>query len=670
MADYAIANQIRPFQLPDIAGIANAMSSQSLNAMREDQLLQQSRQLRGAETEKANLRVLFSRPDFDPMAPGSAREILLAAPTTGAATFNALSGAHREQRQAQGAGIENAIKLTQSFRDLLPSATPENYTAIRAAALAAVPGWAPSWPLIYSEDAVRSLMQKADDKLKEYGITVTALPGGQGYVAAPPVVPRGSAPLRGPTFYPAENIPAAPPPEAPGAPEPRAAGPGMTPAQQHAAHLLRGFENYKATPYFDVNAQRAGYGSDTTTLADGSVVPVRPGMTVSLEDAERDLERRITTEFTQRAERNIGKENFAALPANAQAALISIAYNYGHIPPSLLPAARSGDLTALSRAVAALPANPGRRQSEAAVIAGQGPRVAPAPGAGASTNAMTPNATPTNAMLAPPDATAVERPLAVPDFARLATPRTMAEADLNKRLLDVQQAEAIARAAANVRGDKPPPPPGQRYNAQGILENIPGSPQALATTERRGAQLAAANAVTRDIDRILERLDNAGMPVTGFMAPTMAALASGSPAADVAELRKTIEGNISFNKLNELRQQSPTGGALGNVTDKEIELLKTTLGSLNQNQSPQQFRQNLLNVRDAFMEVIHGPNFRDVAPPAREPPVQERLPGRRNAPPTGNPPTLEQFLERARPANPNASLEDLTAYYNREYGGR
>jgi len=33
-------------------------------------------------------------------------------------------------------------------------------------------------------------------------------------------------------------------------------------------------------------------------------------------------------------------------------------------------------------------------------------------------------------------------------------------------------------------------------------------------------------------------------------------------------------------------------------------------------------------------------------------------------------PTLDQFLARVKPLNPNASTEDLTAYYNRTYGGR
>jgi GH24 family phage-related lysozyme (muramidase) len=678
--------QLQTFQLPDVGGVVNALQGLELNRMR-------SQQLQGAEQERTATRELFSRPGFDPFAPGSSNELLRVAPTTGAATFQALMRARADERagqasvrQAQTALTENEIKsielgqaLLRPVRDLPEAERPRAYATWLAGMERRIPGFSASAPREYSDAGYYTLLAKASEivanqRPPQYTITPTS----GGVIATDPKNPTNSF------FVPAGDTPPnAPPP--PGAPAPRAAAPGLTPGQAAAADFLRRREGFREAPYYDVNAYRAGFGSDTTTLPDGTVVPVRQGMTVSREDAERDLARRVP-EFTQRAAAAIGEERFAALPPNAQAALISIAYNYGTLPGRIREAARSGDLAALSQAVAGLAGdnqgvNAGRRREEATMIAGG--------------NAMAPNAAPANAMLAPPSAAMVRSD--VPQLPLDPSAGSLARADYQKRMLDaIQQLEvkridaeraradqparvqeagqtagATARAQAEVRGNLPPPPAGYRYNQDfTAFEPVPGSPQAQAVTERRGAQVAAANVVTRDIDRILERLDTAVLPVTGMGAPTMAALVGGSPAADVAELRKTIEGNISFNKLNELRQQSPTGGALGNVTDKDLELLKTTLGSLNQNQSPRQFRENLLNLRNAFMEVIHGPNFRDVAPPAREPPAPERLPGRRGAPPTGNRPTLEQFLERARPANPNASTEDLTSYYNRTYGGR
>lgn len=38
-----------------------------------------------------------------------------------------------------------------------------------------------------------------------------------------------------------------------------------------AFNIIKQFEGYRAKPYYDVNAFRAGYGSDTVTLSDGSI---------------------------------------------------------------------------------------------------------------------------------------------------------------------------------------------------------------------------------------------------------------------------------------------------------------------------------------------------------------------------------------------------------------
>jgi hypothetical protein len=56
-----------------------------------------------------------------------------------------------------------------------------------------------------------------------------------------------------------------------------------------------------------VNALRTGYGSDTVTLADGRVVPVTADTRVTREDAERDLARRVQTEFIPRAAQAVGR---------------------------------------------------------------------------------------------------------------------------------------------------------------------------------------------------------------------------------------------------------------------------------------------------------------------------------------------------------------------------
>ncbi|WP_410681350.1 integrating conjugative element protein [Avibacterium paragallinarum] len=123
-----------------------------------------------------------------------------------------------------------------------------------------------------------------------------------------------------------------------------------------ATSLLRKFEGFIGKAKWDMNAQRLGYGSDTITKADGTVIKVQPGMTVTREDAERDLARR-TKEFANIARRNVSAETWDKLPPNAQAVLTLMAYNYGSLSKleSVVKAANvsanTGNMTALANAI-------------------------------------------------------------------------------------------------------------------------------------------------------------------------------------------------------------------------------------------------------------------------------------------------------------------------------
>lgn len=138
---------------------------------------------------------------------------------------------------------------------------------------------------------------------------------------------------------------------------------------EQAKALLRDEEAFRPQPYWDTNAHRVGYGSDTATLADGRSIKVTQGMTVSRADAERDLEYRLSAREGAQVRKQLGAA-FDQLPASAQAALYSVGYNYGSLPEAVVAAGRTGNLGAIADAVAALPANNKRRQREAAMIRG------------------------------------------------------------------------------------------------------------------------------------------------------------------------------------------------------------------------------------------------------------------------------------------------------------
>lgn len=142
-----------------------------------------------------------------------------------------------------------------------------------------------------------------------------------------------------------------------------------------ARSLIVDKEGFRETPYWDVNAYRAGYGSDTYTLADGTVKRVQQGVNITRADADRDIDRRISTEFMPEARRAVGPDIWDKLPAAAQAALTSIAYNYGSVPSRVTRVAKStnGNIEAIAGAVEGLKGddggiNSGRRQHEADMI--------------------------------------------------------------------------------------------------------------------------------------------------------------------------------------------------------------------------------------------------------------------------------------------------------------
>jgi hypothetical protein len=83
----------------------------------------------------------------------------------------------------------------------------------------------------------------------------------------------------------------------------------------------------------------------------------------------------------------------------------------------------------------------------------------------------------------------------------------------------------------------------------------------------------------------------------------------GTEAVDLEQNLLTIKANIGFNELTQMRKDSPTGGALGQVSDMENKALQAARGSLEQAQSPGQLRENLKSIEDSYdrwLKVITG----------------------------------------------------------------
>lgn len=138
---------------------------------------------------------------------------------------------------------------------------------------------------------------------------------------------------------------------------------------------------------------------------------------------------------------------------------------------------------------------------------------------------------------------------------------------------------------------------------------IPGSDTAR---ERETYAIKSAAAQRADdeqfatmTDKIDKAIEQADYWSAGLMSQATSQIGM-TPARDLRATLDTIVANIGFDKLNEMRQTSPTGGALGNVTERELAFLQSVRGSLDQAQSPPQLRQTLKEVKDSLSRLYEA----------------------------------------------------------------
>ena len=149
----------------------------------------------------------------------------------------------------------------------------------------------------------------------------------------------------------------------------------------------------------------------------------------------------------------------------------------------------------------------------------------------------------------------------------------------------------------------PSAPNGIRYTV------IPGSltdqkQQAAAQKEskiesaeqaRTEAEATSGTLVLEEIDRAIALIEENPILTTGIGAQISKSIfkGAGTPAVNLEQIIAPIQANIGFDRLGRMREESPTGGALGQVAVKELEFLQAVRGSLSQLQSAPQLLENL-----------------------------------------------------------------------------
>lgn len=133
-------------------------------------------------------------------------------------------------------------------------------------------------------------------------------------------------------------------------------------------------------------------------------------------------------------------------------------------------------------------------------------------------------------------------------------------------------------------------------------------------------------------------IDEVGGFTTGLGGSLMSNI-PGTAAKDFAAKLQTLKSNIAFGELTEMRAASKTGGALGAVSERELGLLESSLGALDQAQSPAQIKQQLQQIRDSVQRyqaaksgAVGTPAAAGAQAPAMMPSHGAGEPGRPNAP--------------------------------------
>ena len=121
--------------------------------------------------------------------------------------------------------------------------------------------------------------------------------------------------------------------------------------------------------------------------------------------------------------------------------------------------------------------------------------------------------------------------------------------------------------------------------------------EAKAEMKKREAVAKATNI----IGKAEQALSKVGWNTAGFIGTKIDF--AGTPGADLQGLIDTIQANLGFEELAAMREASPTGGALGAVTERELSLLQSASASLERKQSPEQLRGHLQEVITRFTKV-------------------------------------------------------------------
>jgi hypothetical protein len=134
---------------------------------------------------------------------------------------------------------------------------------------------------------------------------------------------------------------------------------------------------------------------------------------------------------------------------------------------------------------------------------------------------------------------------------------------------------------------------------------MPGTKTALTQADTKAKEKSVVEGRARSlkviggvIDESIATIDNDEWwdPATGMLAP-LTSMLEGSSRAQLEESLNPVKALVAFDALQTMRDNSPTGGALSNVSDLDLRLLTSTLGSLEPRQGRAKLKARLAEIK-------------------------------------------------------------------------
>lgn len=146
---------------------------------------------------------------------------------------------------------------------------------------------------------------------------------------------------------------------------------------------------------------------------------------------------------------------------------------------------------------------------------------------------------------------------------------------------------------------------------------IPGGP---ADTAAKEAVIADTNKATQgeikssvvddQIDtalKIMERRGVLDLPEAGIVGNALGAMGINQEAVDLKNTIIGIQATVAFDTLQKMREASKSGGALGSVSERELDLLISAYGALQQSTSKELLSSNLKTVKRIMGKIANDP---------------------------------------------------------------